>query len=79
MERSSSLAEALFGRGRPEAPVEVWQDREVRFDAPAADLACRRGEEVLDYMVRARMGRTGTRGSMRTCAGLQGARAGVHA
>lgn len=44
----ASLAEALFGR---KAAEDVWQDREVRFDAPAAQLQCRRGEEVLETFV----------------------------
>lgn len=39
----------------------VWQDREIRFDAPPRDLACRRGEEVLDFLVR----RPGGRGAWR--------------
>eukprot|EP00882_Tetradesmus_deserticola_P002849 GHRQ01003030.1.p1 GENE.GHRQ01003030.1~~GHRQ01003030.1.p1 ORF type:complete len:353 (+),score=131.66 GHRQ01003030.1:772-1830(+) len=39
-----SLAEALFCK----KAEEVWQDREVRFDVAAAQLQCRRGEEVLD-------------------------------
>jgi hypothetical protein len=42
-----SLAEALFGK----KANEVWQDREVRFDVAAAQLQCRRGEEVLDTFV----------------------------
>jgi hypothetical protein len=42
-----SLTEALFGK----KPDEVWQDREVRFDVAAAQLQCRRGEEVLDTFV----------------------------
>jgi hypothetical protein len=49
MERAPSLAESLFGR---RAEPEVWQDREVRFDLGPAELQCRRGEEVLDYLVR---------------------------
>ncbi|KAI8470367.1 MAG: Bardet-Biedl syndrome 5 protein [Monoraphidium minutum] len=48
MEKAPSLAETLFGRRGPDP--EVWQDREVRFDLAPADLACRRGEDVLDYM-----------------------------
>ncbi|KIY91461.1 Bardet-Biedl syndrome 5 protein [Monoraphidium neglectum] len=47
MERAPSLAESLFGR---RAEPEVWQDREVRFDLGPAELQCRRGEEVLDYL-----------------------------
>lgn len=49
METASSLTETLFGR-RPDP--EIWQDREIRFDVGAADLQCRKGEEVLDYLVR---------------------------
>jgi hypothetical protein len=50
------LAEALFGRRpAPEAP-DIWQDRDVRFDLGAADLAPRRGETVLDCMVSTRRG-----------------------
>ncbi|GBF88644.1 hypothetical protein Rsub_01543 [Raphidocelis subcapitata] len=58
--------EALFGARRgPEAP-DVWQDREIRFDAPAGDLACRRGEVVLDYMegVEDTKGNNGERGEL---------------
>jgi hypothetical protein len=29
---------------------ELWQDREVGFDVPAARLAPRRGEEVVDEL-----------------------------
>lgn len=39
---------SLFGR----VPEEVWQDREIRFDAPPAQLQPRRGEEVLETLVR---------------------------
>ncbi|KAF8059191.1 bbs5 [Scenedesmus sp. PABB004] len=42
---SPGLAKVLFGRRGDDA----WcADREIRFDAPAAQLACRRGEEVLE-------------------------------
>lgn len=53
METSPSLAETLFGR-KPDGHGEIWQDREIRFDVARGELACRRGEEVLDYMVRPR-------------------------
>ena len=26
----------------------IWQDREVRFDQKAQNLACRRGEKIID-------------------------------
>lgn len=29
-----------------------WQDRELRFDLTTADLDCRKGEELLDTLVR---------------------------
>ena len=30
-------------------PTEyIWQDREIRFDSKANQLACRRGEKVID-------------------------------
>lgn len=45
----SSLAEALFGKSSSRAD-EVWT--EVRFDSPAAYLECRRGELVLECLVR---------------------------
>lgn len=47
---SSSLAEVLFGKSSSR-PDEVWQ--EVRFDSPISYLECRRGEEVLEALVRA--------------------------
>ena len=45
-----TIAEALFGKKAEGAP---WQDREIRFDVTQADLACRKGEDVLEYLVRA--------------------------
>lgn len=44
----SSLAEALFGKST--RADEVWQ--EVRFDSPLQYLECRRGEVVLESLVR---------------------------
>jgi hypothetical protein len=59
MERAASLTETLFGRP---PPPEVWQDREVRFDLAPAELACRRGEEVLDFLVGETLGGGGFEG-----------------
>jgi hypothetical protein len=51
MEAAAGLAGALFGR---RGSTEVWQDREVRFDLSQAQLAPRRGEAVLETLVRFR-------------------------
>lgn len=42
------LAGVLFGK---KSADDLWQDREVRFDAAAATLQCRRGEDILDTFV----------------------------
>lgn len=42
--------EALFGSS-PKGQLVVWQDREIRFDVGAAELACRTGEVVVDRLV----------------------------
>lgn len=41
------LAAALFGR----KVEDVWQDREIRFDAAATSLRCRKGENILETFV----------------------------
>lgn len=41
----------LFGKAQQNAANFVWQDREVRFDSPAAALDCRPGETVIDTLV----------------------------
>jgi len=46
-------------------PVEfVWQDREVRFDSPPAEMQCRKGEVVIDSInsVEDTKGNNGERG-----------------
>ena len=44
--------------------IDVWQDREIRFDIHTEDLACRRGEYVIDNMehVEDTKGNNGDRG-----------------
>ena len=32
------------------APVELWQDRDIKFDSPAQYLALRRGEFVIEKL-----------------------------
>lgn len=44
---SPTLASSIFGR-RGGDENYVWQDREIRFDAPLSDLECRTGESILD-------------------------------
>lgn len=41
----------LFGKASQNTAKYVWQDREVRFDLPAASLDCRPGETVIDTLV----------------------------
>lgn len=33
-------------------PSYIWQDREIRFDANPAELECRRGEVLIEALVR---------------------------
>ena len=42
----------------------VWQDREVRFDSPPAEMQCRKGEVVIDSInsVEDTKGNNGERG-----------------
>lgn len=44
----------------------IWQDREIRFDSVAKNLACRRGEKVIDSInsVEDTKGNNGERGSL---------------
>lgn len=46
-----TLAE-LFGSKSFE-PTYCWQDREIRFDSRPPDTECRKGEELIDTLVRA--------------------------
>lgn len=44
----------------------IWQDREIRFDAKAQQLSCRRGEKIIDSInsVEDTKGNNGERGSL---------------
>lgn len=42
-----SVTAALFGVPTGFEPPVCWQDREIRFDCSANDVACRQGEELL--------------------------------
>lgn len=46
----------------------VWQDREVRFDSPPAEMQCRKGEVVIDSInsVEDTKGNNGERGGCET-------------
>lgn len=48
------------------SPELVWQDREVRFDDKPQNLACRKGERVIDSInsVEDTKGNNGERGSL---------------
>ena len=44
----------------------IWQDREIRFDVQASELACRTGETVIDsiHSVEDTKGNNGEKGSL---------------
>lgn len=43
--------DAIFGSPKDKADA-IWQDREIRFDVPGAELDCRRGEAIVETLVR---------------------------
>lgn len=47
---ASMMAEVFTGAKEHNA---CWQDREIRFDAAKADLELRKGEFIIDILVRA--------------------------
>lgn len=51
-----SVTAALFGVPTGFEPPVCWQDREIRFDCSANDVACRQGEELLTTLVRGASG-----------------------
>ncbi len=44
--------EASMKHGKKMEENYVWQDREIRFDMPNAELECRSGEYTIDSLVR---------------------------
>lgn len=66
--------ELLKGMPPPRADEVVWQDREVRFDSPPAEMQCRKGEVVVDSInsVEDTKGNNGERGVRHTA--VHGAR-----
>jgi len=57
---------ASKGKDDQKAMEYIWQDREIRFDSIARNLACRRGEKIIDSInsVEDTKGNNGERGSL---------------
>ena len=63
MSESSSLA---GGQTTMQAPQELWQDRDIKFDSPAHLLELRRGEFVIDKLLQVEdtKGNNGDKGTL---------------